>query len=693
MAATSPESEVRPPRARARRPPSGLVLLVALLGAAGYAAFADGAVAAPEETWLQAGLALLAIVAAAAWLGPGSLRPAAAPATVAGLVVLVLLAAWTGASLLWSVTPDRTWDALNRTIAYALVVAVAIGAGSSAPRAIERVAVGWLVIATAVAVYALAGRVFPGVVGHATEISRLRAPLEYWNALALVCALAAPVAIRLATARDVRGGWRIASLVALFLLLVTIGLTYSRGGFVALAVAVVAVTAIGGARLPGLAVTALAVLAAAPALAFAWSEEALKENARPLSEQIDAGLRLGVVLLLAGALLAVTAWWLMRLETRVRWTPERSMQTWAVLGAVLVGLAAGGIAVVASSQDGLRGTIEQAADDFTEIRQDPIYDPERLLTTSSGNRWAWWRESAGAWSDEPVLGWGAGSFPVSRRLYREAPNDVMHPHSVPMQWLTELGLVGLVLGLGALALLGAGAASVLRRVHRARERDLAGALLAALVAWAVHACFDWDWDIPGVTVPVLIFAGVLGARRVADGPATAVLWEEPRPVRPLALAGATLVALAFIVSAVLPAWSEHRADDALEAVAGERSEEQLERAAADAEVAADLDPLAVRPLFAAAAVAEARGRLLDARRYLLDAVERQPYSLEAWRRLTRVATALADRQGVQRASQRALELDPGDEELVRFASRAQGILAPPEQSATATGTPLRPAGP
>jgi tetratricopeptide (TPR) repeat protein len=161
-------------------------------------------------------------------------------------------------------------------------------------------------------------------------------------------------------------------------------------------------------------------------------------------------------------------------------------------------------------------------------------------------------------------------------------------------------------------------------------------------------------------------------------------------VRPLALFAAGLLALAFLVSAVLPAWSDHKTDDALAGL-DDRSPQALEDAAADAELAGRLDPLAVRPLFAAAAVAEARGRGLEARAHLLDAVERQPWDVEAWERLTRVALALADREGVRRAAQRALELDPADPEVVRFVSRAQGILTSPEASATATGTPLPPA--
>src|SRR5439155_270606 len=67
---------------------------------------------------------------------------------------------------------------------------------------------------------------------HTQFFSRLRAPLAYWNALALFCVLAVPIALRAATDR------RRLALPAAVLLLTTIGLTYSRGGVASLAVAV-----------------------------------------------------------------------------------------------------------------------------------------------------------------------------------------------------------------------------------------------------------------------------------------------------------------------------------------------------------------------------------------------------------------------------------------------------------------------
>jgi tetratricopeptide (TPR) repeat protein len=666
-----------------------LALLVALLGACGYAAFAGGAVGLPEETWLQAGVVVIAVVAAVAWLGPGALRPAASPWALAGLGLLVAFAVWIGASLLWSVAPDRTWQELNRALMYVLVLAVALAAASTAPRAVERVAVGWLVVATAVAVYALAGAVAPGVLDHATQVARLRAPLEYWNALGLVCVLGVPVAIRLATAVELRPRWRIAAVLALLLLVCCLGLTYSRGGIVALVVAVVVAVVSGRTKLPALAAFGLVAVAAAPVLAFAWTEDALTAGAPPLAEQVDAGLKLGGVLACAAILAGVGAWALLGLERRVTWPPGRSRTVWLALGLVLLGLVAGGVAAIASSERGLRGTVEEAADDFTEPRRDPTFQPGRLLTTSSANRWLWWREAGGAFADEPVLGWGGGSFGVSRRLYRVAPDDVRQPHSAPMQFLAELGTVGAVLGLGALlALLWA----AVLRVRARTDGDLAGALLAAAAAWFVHALIDWDWDIPGVTVPALVFLGVLGARQAAPR-AAAFPGADDRggAGRALALAAACLLAAAILASSALPALSDARADRAYR-TAGDRGAERLEDAAADAELAARLDPYAVRPLFAAAAVAEGRGRLLEARGHLLDAVDRQPWSVEAWIRLARIAIALADREGAVRAAAQALELDPGNVEVAAFARRAQGILAPAQASATATATPL-PAAP
>src|SRR5207247_1503281 len=143
--------------------------------------------------------------------------------------------------------------------------------------------------------------------------------------------------------------------------------------------------------------------------------------------------------------------------------------------------------------------------------------------------------------------------------------------------------------------------------------------------WLVHGLYDWDWDIPGVTVPALVFLGLLAARPGAEGVLArrAAPFGQPEPegqlLRIAALAALAGVLCAFIVSAVLPAWSDSQTSAAAEATGGKATPAQLQAGAAKAELAAKLNPLAVEPLFVSAAIAQGRGRLLDARNFILEA--------------------------------------------------------------------------
>ncbi len=65
--------------------------------------------------------------------------------------------------------------------------------------------------------------------------------------------------------------------------------------------------------------------------------------------------------------------------------------------------------------------------------------------------------------------------------------------------------------MGALGFLLFAALARIRGMGDGRERDLAVALFAGAVAWVVHSFVDFDWDIPGVTIPALLFLGVLVA--------------------------------------------------------------------------------------------------------------------------------------------------------------------------------------
>lgn len=706
MAVTTPASwvatRVGVRQARSRRPHPGTTLLAALVVACTYAVFAHGAVGLPVEPRLQIGIAVVSIGAAIGWLFSRSLSLRAPAQAWIGAGLLAGFSVWCGVSLLWSVAPDRTWAEVNRGIAYTLVVVLAIAVGSSAPKAIERLAGGWLVVAVLCALYAMGGKLIPGVTVLGVSFnttalaSRLREPLQYWNALALVCVLAVPIALRATTDVTRKPGVRVAAISALYLLLSCLGMTYSRGGLMALTAALVVMTLLGGQRLRGLAVFGTTVVALIPVLALAFSRPALKGINIPLDQRTPDGIILCLVM--AGSLigLLIAAWGLLRLEERTVWSEERTGLVWRGLASTAGVLALIVVLGILTSKGGPGQFAHDAWHEFTKTSQDKDSDPTRIISSNSGNRWVWWKEAAGAWSDKPIGGWGAGSFPVTHLMYRKVELEVLQPHSVVLQFLAETGLVGALLGMGAFGFLLFAALARVRRMVDGRERDLAVALLAGGVAWLVHGFVDFDWDIPGVTVPALLFLGVLVATPVRREERSALATTPPDggslAPRIAALALVCVVLGLVMVSSLLPAWADSKAN-AAEAVSVDAGPAELQRAAAEAELGARLDPTSDRSLLVAAALAQNRGRLLDARRYLLQAVDRQPYDVTAWRRLLSLAIDMADRPGARAAAQRLLQLDPLGitDGTLPLVGRLTLFSVPASGSATATGTPLSPA--
>jgi tetratricopeptide (TPR) repeat protein len=264
------------------------------------------------------------------------------------------------------------------------------------------------------------------------------------------------------------------------------------------------------------------------------------------------------------------------------------------------------------------------------------------------------------------------------------------PRSTFVQALAEQGAVGVALLATALALLLSAAALRLRALEPGPPRDVTAAALGAAAAWVAGAALTSAWVVPAVTLPVLVLLGAAAARPApARAPLPLTDDASPGDSRWPALAAGAVVLALVATSALLPAWSRARADAAFRVAADPRATpEQLQAAAADARLSSKLDPPAIGPQFAAAAVAQRRGRLLEARGELLEAVREQPESAEAWARLATLAHTMADREGAHAAARRALSLDPHDPRLIALAGFAESARVPPAASPTATGTPL-----
>ncbi len=678
---------------------------IALFAVVTYAIFRNGATGLDAISWTITFAALLGLYVVAVSLRQGSARPRAARGGRVALALLAAFAVWSGLTFLWTVEPTGTWKELNRAVLYAIVAAIAAASASLAgERAIERAAMGLLAIASVTALWAIAGKVIPGVtlfglidLNHTRDLARLRAPLGYWNALALVCVLGIPIALRITTDLQRARRVRLGALALVFLFVTTQFMTYSRGGLLALLSVLVLLTAMGPHRLRTLIVMAVVFACAMPGILYAFAQDTLVGNGVPLETRETAGLELLAVLLVClGALLAI-GWGLIRLEPRTRWQAHHSRKLWRGLGAAAAAFALIAFLGAASGDGGLRGALDRGTSSFTEDAKDEQFDPGRVITANSGNRWTWWKEAAGGFSDRPLGGWGAGSFPVVHRLYRDDQLSVVQPHSVPLQFLVETGIVGGLLAIGAIFTLLGVAYLRLRGLPPGRSRDLGVPLLAAGVAWSVHGIFDWDWSLPGATLGMMVALGTLVALPARAVPprersVEALAGSTASPGRWALAALASLVAAAAIASAVLPARAAGVSEEA-ETIAGDRQDPVgLEQAAARADLAARLDPVSVKPLFVGAAIAQGRGRLIEARSLLLEAVDRQPYSVDAWYRLALIALALADFEGFRDAAQRVVETDPASGTARGLARRAELARTPPSGSATATATPLAAAG-
>jgi hypothetical protein len=669
--------------ATATAPGLGPWLLALLVLAGGYAAFANGAIAIPNETRLQLGIAAIGL-SCGLGLAAGVLRAGRSPLLWAGVGLLAAFGLWSAISALWSAAPDESWVAANRAIAYAAVAAVAAVAACSSRGAQQTVAIGLAAVSLLVALYALGGKIAPELhlggfsLDPGGEFSRVRDPIGYWNAVGLLCVMAAPICIWLAAAREPATSVRVGALLALVVFLLTLATTYSRGAFVAYAVVLAVMVGAGPRRLQRLAVGVGAIAGALPAVIVAFSLHDLTTGGLPVDARADDGAILGAVLVLSLAALALAGRELVALEDTARWNARHSRAVWRGLAVAAAAVLLAGTVALASSSRGLTGEISHQVQEFKRPKGGLTNTPDRLISSNGSNRWVWWEEALGAFSDKPVGGWGAGSFPVVRFLYRRYEAPVRSVHSVPLQFLSETGLVGAAIGLGGLAVLGAAAARAVRR-SRGIEQSARLALLAAAAAWAAHALVDWDWEIPAVTIPALVAVSVAAAPAAGPGP---IAERRPAPAL-LAIAG-VFAALLFAASAGLPSLAETRRVQGLQAAAaGDPGE-----ARTDAKLAHKLNPLAVEPLFTASSLAGAEGDEREQLSLLEEAADMQPENFRTWQRLAYVQAQLGNYSAGAESVRRFAAVNP-----LLFSQRpgAADLLfpleAPPSRSPTAFGTP------
>lgn len=459
---------------------------------------------------------------------------------VAGAAALALFAGWALASGGWSEAPARALVEYDRALLYLLGFLVAGSLGRTPERlrwALRGLAAGVFVVCLCALTTRLAPDVWP--IDPAVSVDRLSYPLGYWNALGLLAAMGIVLAFALTC--DEREPPVVRALAAASLPVVgaVLLLTFSRGAIAAGAIGVLVLLVAGRPRL--LATGALvAVPAVAVAVMSAYGADLLASadptTAAAAAQGHDVALVVAICALLAGVARAA----LTPVDRRlVAFQGPAVLRRPAVRAGAAAGLAAAVVVVALAA--GAPDRVQRQYDRFFEgdrISHKTSADIRNRLTNPGNNgRIDQWRVALDAFSAERLHGRGAGTYALAWDRDRPEQYQVEDAHSLYVEVLGELGVVGFLLVVAAVLLVLGGFAAR----SRGPDRVVGAALLGAGVAWALHAGVDWDWEMPALTF-WLFAVGGLALAAPADAQARGA-------VAPL---GRIVLALGCLVLALVP---------------------------------------------------------------------------------------------------------------------------------------------
>jgi hypothetical protein len=548
-----------------------------------------------------------------------------APLAWCGLGLFAAFVVWTALSLSWTESVDSTSADLARVGTYLGVFALALFARDE--RTGRHIVAGVGAAIAVVAVVGLLSRLqpdwFPAAGQTATLVSvakeRLSYPLDYWNGLAALIAIGLPAVFQVATCAKslVVHGLFAAALPAMVLALF---FTLSRAGMVAAGIALVIFLALSSDRLPKLLLLAVAgagsaVLVAAAASRHSLQHGLLDATAKHQGNQIL--IATVVICVLVGLAQVGLSLWLRR-RARPAWTIVSRRQSLALL------LAGALVAVVLIAALNVPGRASSAWSDFKRNELGTVKGVGRFGSFAGENRYQFWSAAVKENRSKPLTGTGSGTFQFWWAREGDTRNVVHDAHSLYLQTLGELGLVGfvllvafllLILIVGLMAAIGA----------EFRERPHLAAAVAGCFAFCGTAAFDWTWQIPVLPVSLLVLASAIMPIVSARRPGSTSLPLPPR-------LGIAIAAIAAITAISIPLSStslvrESQAD----AAAGDLT------AALDKAVAAqNAQPDAAAPRLQQALLLEEQGDLPAASLAARGATDRESTNWRNWLVLSRI---------------------------------------------------------
>jgi len=559
------------------------------------------------------------------------------------LAAVGLLAAfdiWILVSIGWASDAERALAQFNQVALYVAVLAIGVVLGRLVP---GRVLVAGVALAlSGVAVVALVSRCFPSTFGlqpGSTILSALKSrlsfPLGYWNGLGIAVALAYPLLFSIMVSRRSRLESALAAM-PLPILAAVMYLTSSRGAFVAAGVAVLTFALLTPKKWPVLAAFIVACGAGAVAVGVLVPKNALVDGDVNTAQGVEQGHHAALWIGIASIVTAFVWAGLAEVGRRLP-SPSRRIGQATAAALVLIVLVAIVLAHPIAKFDAFKSNAAIANTHGSTTTN-------HLLNSSGSGRWQFWSAAISEFHAHPLKGGGAGSWGAWWLQHGTLPGVFTeYAHSLYLEALGELGIVGLLLLVAAVlvALVGA-----VRSALVLQSSEIAAAA-ACGIAFFAAAAYDWVWQLAGVAV---VGVGMLGFALGALPSTRSSALGRLGVLRP-ALA---LVAVAAIIPqyVVLATGSHIRNSQAA------FKAEDGPRARSEALAAKAIEPWAASPYLQLGLISEAEGNYSAAARWLDDAISRSKRDWSLWLTAARIEVENGNARSAVRDLAEAKRLNP-----------------------------------
>jgi O-Antigen ligase len=564
--------------------------------------------------------------------------------------LLTAFAVDTFASVFWARDAAGAFEEFDRMALYVgLFVLTAISVRRSE---ICRWADGLAVGLGAIAVVALLSRLFPGLFSPRglpeflpNTATRLSFPIGYWNGLGILMGMTVPLLLHM-TLTGSSALRRSLGVAAIPILACVVYFTASRGGVLTGLVGTIVFLTATNRRWEVLGAMVAAAIGSALGVAVLVPRTELVNG--PLGSDAAHSQGRVAALLILGCCLLSAAIYLVGARILSGRRPPGVLVGRIVLGVALAALVGSVIALHPVRR----------FDDFKRTPPTPSpggdFVRAHLLSGNGSGRWQFWSAAVGEFKSAPVAGRGAASYESWWAQNATFTHFIRNAHSLYLETLGELGVIGLLVLAAAFV---ATFAIAVRRLLRVgpRERPTIAALTAVFAAFAFGAAIDWVWQITVIAgVAIVAMALVTAAETPRPKAVTAVHERGERSIR-FAL-GAAALAFAWVVicAQAIPWLASMKLAESQAAVRRDDGDVAF-RAAIDAK---RIQPWAASPYLQLALVDEASGQLTSARRWIDDAIERDPENWRLWLVAARLETKDGDVAKAARTLERAASLNP-----------------------------------